>query len=85
MLASSTTEIAQRVLDDRLLLKDLTERLPQLPSPSKEDYDALEHALAFWQSASQDVTVRSRLQEEKIPFTLYKLLRKQAPDDQEMP
>lgn len=43
--------------------------------PSPGDFEGLEHALAFWGSASQDRAVRQRLQEERLPFTLYKLLR----------
>jgi hypothetical protein len=74
ILASSTAEIAHRILDDGLLLKELTEPLPANPSPAH--FEALEHALAFWASASQDLAVRERLQDEKLPFVLYKLLRR---------
>jgi hypothetical protein len=81
ILASSTTEIAQKILDDGLLLKELTEPLPQHPTPAQ--FEALEHALTFWSSASQDLAVRERLQEEKLPFVLYKLLRRQAEDEKD--
>jgi hypothetical protein len=73
VLAASISEIASAILDRCILMKELTEGLPQVPSPT--DFEALEHALAFWGSASQDQTVRKRLQEDRLPFTLYKLLR----------
>jgi len=38
----------------------------------------LEHALTFWTSVSQDLAVRKRLQDQRLPFVLYKLLRSQG-------
>lgn len=53
--------------------------LDELKAPLSEDFSsripALEHALAFWTSVSQDFEVRLRLQEQRLPFILYKLLR----------
>jgi hypothetical protein len=65
-------------VDDGLLLKELTEPLPE--DPTDAYYEGLEHSLAFWASASQDFAVRSRLQDQKLPFVLYKLLRRQTVD-----
>jgi len=61
VLAASISEIAHGILDRGLLLKELTEPLPRDPSAGR--FEELEHALTFWASASQDRTVRKRLQD----------------------
>jgi hypothetical protein len=60
-----------------LLLGELTEPLAEAGSSRLPE---LEHALAFWTSVSQDSIVRQRLQEQRLPFALYKLLRGQSSD-----
>lgn len=76
VLAASRSEIAHSILDQGLLLKELTE--VESSSLSAREHD-LEHALTFWASASQDSTVRKHLQEKQLPFVLYKLLRSVRP------
>jgi hypothetical protein len=72
-LAASRSEIADKVYEQRLLLDELTAPVP--PTAPAEKKAASEHALAFWASVSQDKGVRERLQQERLPFALYKLLR----------
>lgn len=76
VLAAARSEIAQRVFDLGLLLKELAEPLACDVVPSR--VSELEHALAFWTSVSQDLNVRRLLQEQRLPFVLYKLLRSQS-------
>jgi hypothetical protein len=74
-LAASKSAIAQRIFDLGLLLNELTEPLTKTTSSRLPD---LEHALTFWTSVSQDHAVRKRLQDQRLPFVLYKLLRSQS-------
>ena len=76
-LAASKSEIAVKIFDLGLLLNELTEPLTEAASSRLLD---LEHALAFWTSVSQDLAVRKRLQDQRLPFALYKLLRSQSSD-----
>lgn len=76
VLASSISEIASAVIEKGILIDELTSSVPQVPSPA--DFEALEHALWFWGSASHDEKVKAKLQEERVPFKLYKLLRSTA-------
>lgn len=75
VLAAAKSEIAKRVFDLGLLLKELAE--PLAPEESSRIAE-LEHALTFWTSVSQDLAVRRLLQEQRLPFVLYKLLRSQS-------
>ena len=75
ILAASKSEIAQKIFDLGLLLNELTEPLTQTVSNRLPD---LEHALTFWANVSQDLAVRKRLQDQRLPFVLYKLLRSQS-------
>lgn len=79
VLAASISEIAHGILDRGLLLKELTEPLPRDPASGR--LGELEHALTFWAGASQDLTVRKRLQDQRLPFVLYKLLRSESIGD----
>lgn len=76
-MAASIPEIALTLFDRGLLLKELTEARPQ-ESTSADSFEALEHALTFWGSASQDHTVCAKLQEQRLPFVLYQLLRRRG-------
>lgn len=77
VLAAAIPEIALTLFNGGLLLQELMEARP-LESTSADSFEVLEHALAFWGSASQDRTVRAKLQEQRLPFVLYQLLRRKA-------
>ena len=67
MLAASNSEIASRIYEKELLLDDLEK--------PKADKQQLEHSLFVWASVIQDRDIRKKLQERRLPFILYQMLR----------
>jgi len=78
VLAAAKSEIAKRVFDLGLLLDVLAEPLALDAAKRMSEH---EHALTFWTSVAQDLTVRRLLQDQRLPFALYKLLRSQGSEE----
>jgi hypothetical protein len=78
VLAAAKSEIAKRVFDLGLLLNVLAEPLSHDAANKVHEH---EHALTFWTSVAQDLTVRRLLQDQRLPFALYKLLRSQSSEE----
>lgn len=76
IIASTKPEIAIKVYEQKILIKQLTDDYESIQGFDNEvKYSLLEHALAFWTCVSCEINVKKLLQQDRLPFKLYQLLR----------